>query len=123
MSQERKFKEAVARCVSIMVCYHNSEKTPDAERVMVQDVRAIVDWVEAEAVGKRKTRSRILRPLASELVNRYGDDLGGRLSDEFQAVFGLPPARPRASGRRGVGATVAGAHKRVAERTANLSRG
>jgi hypothetical protein len=121
MSQERKFKETVARCVSIMVCYHNSDESPDAEQVMVQDVRAIVDWVAKEAVGKRKTRSRILRPLTSELVSRYGDDVGGRLSDEFQAVFGLPPARPRVSGRGGDGTT--GSHKRVAERTANLSHG
>ena len=47
MSIQRQFEEAVARCVSIMVFYHNSERTPDSLGLMTSEIQGVAGMISA----------------------------------------------------------------------------
>jgi hypothetical protein len=90
MINERQMQETVARCVSIMVFYHNSKKSQRAEMVVVliDDAQAVAGWASEAAMEEPEVRERLFRPVTSELVARYGEDVGMSLSADFQHAFG-----------------------------------
>jgi hypothetical protein len=102
MVTERQIEEIVARGVSLMVFYHNSPRTPGTDEMLTKEVRGIAGWAAEASLGGRETAERILRPLSSELIARYGDAVGARLSSDFCAAFGSGSTRssrpPRVGG-------------------------
>jgi hypothetical protein len=101
MDITRAVQELVARCVSIMVSDYNSGPSERANQEMVADVRAVAASVDQLSLGVQETAHNILRPVESELLARYGHELGGRIYVRFlAAVEGLAPPGPHPAGRR-----------------------
>jgi hypothetical protein len=84
---DRQIQEAVARCVSIAVYYHNSESSKKADATFAEDIRAIADWATEAALDESEADRMILQPLSAELAVRFGDAVGSRLGADFQAAF------------------------------------
>ena len=70
MSEERLILETIARCVAIMVNYHNSGPKERATREMVAEIQAVAEEVEKLSLGATSGgtplspgRSRAPRPL------------------------------------------------------------
>ena len=89
---ERQLQETVARCVSIMVYFHNDpERTPKTKERMVAEVQVVAGWVAEMGLKPGQTDELILRPVEAELFARYGHELGLRLNRMFlEAIDGLP---------------------------------
>jgi hypothetical protein len=87
MSNERQVRETVARCVSIIVYYHNCGRAPKTTTAMIADVRAVADLVARLELGTDEIDELILRPVEAELRARYGHELGFRLNNEFVGAF------------------------------------
>jgi hypothetical protein len=88
MATERQVKETIARCVSIMVCYHNGEKTRLAHDMMVAEVQTVAGWVMEMDLGPCEKDERILHPVERELLMRFGPEVGPRLNVVFIKAFG-----------------------------------
>jgi hypothetical protein len=83
MTDERQLQEAIARCVSIMVSYLNTEQTPDSADRMATEIRSEARKVagmgdEADRLG--------FRPIEIELMARFGPELGPRVVSEFMRI-------------------------------------
>ncbi len=87
MATERQIQETIARCVSIVVFFHNSRKTPKMRTMMVAEVQAVARSAEELGMGGTATDERILLPVESELLARYGAVVGRRLNAEFAKAF------------------------------------
>jgi hypothetical protein len=87
MATEREVQEAIARCVSSMVLYHNGKRSRETTTAMVAEVQAAAGWVSAQGWEIGETDERILRPVEGELLARYGHELGVRLTTEFLKAF------------------------------------
>jgi hypothetical protein len=87
MDNERPIQETIARCVSIMVAYHNSGPTEGAAREMRAEIRAVAEAARTFSLGIQETVEKILRPVESELFARYGHELGSRMNAQFQMAF------------------------------------
>ena len=64
----RQAQEIIARCISILVAYHNGERTPDATALMVARAQAIAIWVDEFDFSISETDEQILRPVEAELL-------------------------------------------------------
>ena len=93
MATERQIQELIARCVSIVVFFHNSPKTSKMRTMMVAEVQAVARSAEELGMGDRAKDERILLSVESELLARYGQEVGRRLNAEFARAFrgsGMP---------------------------------
>jgi hypothetical protein len=84
---ERQAQEIVARCISVLVAYHNGERTPEATAMMVVKVQAVAVWVDELGFSIGETDEHVLRPVEAELLARYGHEAGVRISREFLDAF------------------------------------
>ncbi len=87
MATERQIQETIARCVSIVVFFHNSQKTPKMKSMMVAEVRTIAGWAEELGMCGMAADEQILFPVELELIARYGPVVGRRLNAEFAKAF------------------------------------
>ena len=87
MATERQIQETIARCVSIVVFFHNSQKTPKMKTMMVAEVQTVAGWVEELGMGGMAADEQILLPVELELLARYGHEVGRRLNAEFARAF------------------------------------
>lgn len=89
---ERQLQETVARCVGIMVYFHNDpERTQRTKERMVAEVQVVAGWVVEMGLDHRQTDERVLCPVEAELIARYGHEVGPRLNRLFLEAFdGLP---------------------------------
>jgi hypothetical protein len=86
MPTDRVIEETIARCVSAMVCFHNTERSPDSHESMRIEIRAIGDLVcswQLDDDGWETILDRVRR----ELLVRYGRETGDRIVTEFAAAF------------------------------------
>jgi hypothetical protein len=114
MDFERSIQETVARCVSIMVSYHNCGPNEDATEEMITDIRAVADASVIFSLALEQTVETILRPVEAELVARYGHELGSRLNSRFLMAYAghsVPARQP--NGRRLETARRGGPHRQV----------
>jgi len=77
----------IAKCVAILVFYHNGERTRAARTGMVADVQVVADEVASLDLKMSETDERILRPVETELFARYGHEVGSRMNTEFLMAF------------------------------------
>jgi len=84
---ERQIQETVARCVGIMVYFHNAARTPQAKELMTAEIRFMADSVAEWCMGEAKADRLIFRPVEAELHARYGHELGPRLNRLFLEAF------------------------------------
>ena len=87
MLNEGEVRETIARCVSIIVYYHNCGRTQQTTTAMVDDIQVVAGLVAGQELGIRQIDERILRPVEAELLARYGHELGFRLNKEFVEAF------------------------------------
>jgi hypothetical protein len=115
MATDREVLETIARCVSIMVWYHNSEKTPETSAMMTADLRQVAAWLAEQRLDHSEIENRIVDSVASELLIRHGYDIAPGLYNVFlRAIY--CDIGTRAHGRR-----VAG--ERTCEQTLRGRRG
>jgi hypothetical protein len=86
MEIEREVLETIVRCVSIMVCYHN-EPTEEARRQMVEEIGIVAARVTEGLNFPRGEAEAFLGQVDQELYDRYGAEVGTRLTDEFAEAF------------------------------------
>ncbi|WP_406695856.1 hypothetical protein V5E97_33150 [Singulisphaera sp. Ch08] len=86
MATEREIQETIARCVSIMVYYHNCGKTAHTKEQMTAEIGTVAQTVKGWASGNDPW-GRILDSVNAELIARYGFELGVRLDGEFYKAF------------------------------------
>lgn len=93
MPTDRAIDETIARCVSSMVRYHNTERSTDATDTMLQDIRAIAaQFISWELAWDEWDMVR--QCVRGELLTRYGHEAGTRIcaefADAFESVFVTP---------------------------------
>jgi hypothetical protein len=91
-----------------MVFYHNSPRSQKTAEWMDDEVQTIADFVNKLGLGDGQTEEFVVRPLQSELLDRYGAELGPRLFRDFVLIFDGAKA-------------IKGRHHAVAARPASLS--
>jgi len=84
---ERQIQETIARCVGIMVWFHNAVRTPQTNGLMTAEIRVMAGWVAEWGMGQVEVDGLILRPVEAELHARYGHELGPRLNRLFLEAF------------------------------------
>jgi hypothetical protein len=87
MVSDRQVRETVARCVSTMVYYHNSERCRETAGQMAAEVQVIAGFVEEWGFDAAKINARVFRPVEDELIARYGHEVGPRMLGEFIDAF------------------------------------
>ena len=98
ISVERALCETVARCVGIIVYYHNAERTARSGRRVASEIREAVGWLADAGLDHRAMDDKVIEPVEGELMARYGHELGFRLNREFVRAFDAtiyPKAEPR----------------------------
>jgi hypothetical protein len=86
MVTEREVQEAVALCVSCLVFYVCSGRTPQAKGAIRGDLEAAAVLVARRGLGV----DFIVPAVELELVARYGQENGQQLSREFADVIRGP---------------------------------
>jgi len=86
MATNREIQETIARCVSIMVFYHNMGKTTHTKALMAAEIGVVAQSVK-ESMSQDDTWRRVLESVNVELIARYGPELGVRLDGEFYKAF------------------------------------
>ena len=100
MATERQLQETVARCVSIMVYYHNTTRAPQAKERMIAEVELVAAWVLELDLSPGDTDRHIFRPVEGELLARYGPEVARGLHAEFLDAFeGFCPPSLNPEGR------------------------
>ncbi len=94
MTTDREIQETVARCVSVVVYYHNCGRTTRAQEVFEADVAVIRDWLRVAGATGQVIGSQI----RAELLERYEPQLASLLFNEFVAALTPQEAWPTASG-------------------------
>lgn len=91
MTTDRQFREIISRCVSTMVFYHDSVRSCEVVRWVLQEVRDIAVEVADLGLEGEEAYQLILRPVEDDLIRRYGHEVGPRISgrfiDEFEGEF------------------------------------
>ncbi len=87
MATQREVLEAAARCMAVMVHYHNGARTKLARQVLVDEVQALAGWADAAGLDAEAKRVGIVEPVQVGLLLRYTDVEAGRLFGEFVAAF------------------------------------
>jgi len=100
---ERQSRELVARCVSVMACYHDEARRPHALARMTAHIRAIAEEAEGLALGDRAAVARLVRPVEDALYARYGHEVGRRISGPFSEAFEGTAPRPMHGAVVGIG--------------------
>ena len=95
MATEREFHEATARCVSIMVYFHNVRRSATTRAAMTGEVRVVVDWITQSQPGADAIERRLFKAVGDELVARYDRSIVNRLIAEFSKAFKSEEAMPR----------------------------
>lgn len=97
---DRQIQETIARCVSIMVCYHNDERTTETRDMMVADLEQAARLALELGLDPREIEDEILGPVGSELRARYGRAVGAELSAIFEPTFRTWITSPNATAER-----------------------
>jgi hypothetical protein len=87
MATERQIQETIARCVSAMAYYHDSERSPKSDEHMIAEVQVIAGFVKELGFSESGVAWRIIRTVESDLIDRYGYEVGPRLSAQFIGAF------------------------------------
>lgn len=91
MTTDRQLREIISRCVSTMVFYHDSVRSCEVVRWVLQEVRDIAGEVADWGLEGNEAYQYILRPVEDDLIRRYGYEVGPRISgcfiDEFEGEF------------------------------------
>ncbi len=87
MTTQRQIQEAIARCVSLLVFYHNGEKTTKTRGLLAAEIRDVGESVRGLDFGDETSGEGILRLVECELRDRYGTEGGGRINAEFTRAF------------------------------------
>ncbi|WP_435011835.1 hypothetical protein P12x_006069 (plasmid) [Tundrisphaera lichenicola] len=91
MTTDRQFREIISRCVSTMVFYHDSVRSCEVVRWVLQEIREIAREVSDRGLDGDEAYRCILRPVEDDLIRRYGYEVGPRISgrfiDEFEGEF------------------------------------
>jgi hypothetical protein len=93
MRTDREIEETVARCVSVVVYYHNCGRSTRAREVFEADVAVIREWLRVAGATGQVVGSRI----RAELLARYEPPLASLLFDEFVAALTLEKSSPASS--------------------------
>lgn len=81
-------QEAAARCVSVMVCYWNENRSPTAGTMMIAEIRDVAAWFLMLSLNAGELERDLFKRVEEELVARYGRLTGDCLNDEFLEAFG-----------------------------------
>ena len=100
MATEREIQETLARCVSIMVFYHQGNRSNNSRDLMVAEVQTLAAWVGDLGLDDGVVTDHILRPMETEMLARYGPEVGPRLAAAFRGAFEGPERPGRASKAR-----------------------
>jgi len=87
MTDERLLQEAIARCVSIMVFYHNCERTRDSLARARSEIRGIARQFPTLGLTHHEIERTVTDAVREEMVTRFGHEVGPRLSDQFAEAF------------------------------------
>lgn len=100
MTKERQVQETIARCLNVMIRYHDDDRSAQRRALMVDEVHFMATVVKELGLSLLDTEERILQPLGTELLARYGYEVGPRIYAEFlQAYDNLPTKNPGAHAR------------------------
>ena len=87
MTDERILQEAIARCVSILVFYHNCERTRDSLARAGSEIRAVANQFPTLEISPEEVERKITDSVREEMVLRYGHEVGPRISAQFADAF------------------------------------
>ncbi len=93
MNIERKIRDAVGRCVSVMARYHD-ERTELSKALMASELECLASWATGGLGLPAGDLGEIIGPVEAELRARFGAEAGARLALEFAATFLLAAALP-----------------------------
>ena len=96
MATEREFHEATARCISIIVYFHNARRSETTRAAMTGEVQAIAQWITKLPASAGEAERRLFKAVDQELVARYDRSTANRLVAEFLIAFksGAALSRP-----------------------------
>jgi hypothetical protein len=83
MLSDRQRSQAISRCVSAMIFYHDASRSGEVVRWVVAEIRAIANEVAGWGIDGEETYRSILRPVEDDLILRFGHEVGPRLSHKF----------------------------------------
>jgi len=90
MATDRQIAETVARCVGIIVHYHNTGRAAKDRKLMGAEVQVVAAWVKELDLDDAATNRDIFNPVRQELLARYeskvASDLFVRFLREFEAL-------------------------------------
>jgi hypothetical protein len=86
MAPDCEIEQVIARCVGIMVFYRNRGKTTESKAQMAAEIRAVARSVKRWHFDD-DVIERILDSVKTEMIARFGHELGVRLDDEFYVAF------------------------------------
>ncbi len=87
MATAKQMRQTVDRCVNTMIRYHDAGRTRHTNLLMVAELQAHAAWVLDLGMDVAETVENILHPVETELIRRYGHELGLRFYDEFLRGF------------------------------------
>lgn len=101
MMTERQLQETIARCVSIAVYYHGSERTGWESDRMTSEVRATALSLGEMGLTATEARVQVVGQVERELIERFGPIAGAKLARTFAEAFAGedPDAAPSPNGR------------------------
>ncbi len=98
---EARMRQAVARCLSVMVFYHHDRAdTRDPCAPMRGEIRQIAAWVDELGLGSVATDDDLIEPVRVGLIDRFGHEVGARLFAEFTGAFDKEAVTPGADSLR-----------------------
>jgi hypothetical protein len=92
MSTERQIQETIDRSISLMVYFHNGNQAESAMDRMVAEIELLAAWV-VEELHPPHNLDVIIGGVEAELVARYGNEAGHRLTREFAKILHEATAR------------------------------
>jgi hypothetical protein len=87
MPTERQIEETIARCIAIMVYYHNSATSRRANEAMAAEIEAVSAWILGVPLDPDEIARRILQPVEAGLIVRFGHEAGTRINTVFLTSF------------------------------------
>lgn len=70
-----------------MIYYHNCERSQKADERMAAEIQLVAGSVEELGFSREGVDWRIIRPVESELIDRFGHEVGPRLAAHFVNAF------------------------------------
>ena len=93
MSIQHQLCNAAACCLSTLQRYHDAERTAAAKARMAAEVELLIGYLLELDLSPGMAEAGVLKPVGTQLVTRYGHEVGRRLDAEFMKVFegaGMP---------------------------------